>query len=192
MDPPIHIPEDVYYLVHMTNHEYKHADGTVRWRELHTSSVDTKSGSQQFPGVYFSAITQQNLLTEPVYPYTSFLLFSRDLLAQGNYHVNITDNNGFISEGNTYFPANLRDAVDKINANARVLPDTDRRRMNEVVFYHPISMDFCCGHGDRTCKSAWRDPSVDYDIPVCNEFLPDYPITSLLSGNSVYSIPWRT
>jgi hypothetical protein len=176
----------------MTNHEYKHADGTVRWRELHTSSVDTKSGSQQFPGVYFSAITQQNLLTEPVYPYTSFLLFSRDLLAQGNYHVNITDNNGFISEGNTYFPANLRDAVDKINANARVLPDTDRRRMNEVVFYHPISMDFCCGHGDRTCKSVWRDPSVDYDIPVCNEFLPDYPITSLLSGNSVYSIPWRT
>lgn len=50
------------------------------------------------------------------------------LLLQQNYHINLRDYNGNISEKNTYFPWNLEDAVHQININTanRIYTESSR------------------------------------------------------------------
>lgn len=188
MQNKIQIPDDVYYLVHMTkNTKYKKVDGTFAWKYLKPSSLDSPDSYDQFPGVYFTLITKDNLISESLFPYRYGLLFSRNLLKQFNYHINISDNNGMITETNTYFPWNLSEAVAKINANAklpRAESGVDSLHMNEVIFHDPIPMEFCIRDFDSRDKELWRDPSVAYDYPFENEFLPDYPLENNVKPNT--------
>ena len=97
--------EDIYYLIHTTNN-YKD------WSELQTSSID--NWDDQFPGVYLTLITKYNIDSERLFPGKYVLIFSYELLKQKNYHINIRDYNGYITETNTYYPWNLNNAVQEI------------------------------------------------------------------------------
>ena len=159
MESRIQIPEDILYLVHITHNRYK--DGEIVWTEIRTSGLD----ECQYPGAYFTLITKDNRLTEELYIGSNCLLFSRNLLQQFNYHINVIDNNGFISEGNTYFPWNLEGVVKKIKENAS-LPvnkiNINYHRMNEVVFHDAVPMRYLCMELPCSISS--------------NDFLPNEPL----------------
>ena len=120
--------DDILYLVHSTNN-----NNYEQWDELKTSEMNI----YQFPGVYFSLITTNNLHKEELYPSKYILIFSKKLLEQRNYHINIYDYNGHINEENTFYPWNLDKAVEKIKLNQKSF-------MNEVVFHDPIPMKYLC------------------------------------------------
>lgn len=111
--------EQVLYLIHGTHTNPR------KWENK--TLTPSKGFKSQFPGVYFSLITKTNLETEFLFPAKYFILYSASLLQQRNYHININDHNGIISEYNTYYPWNLDKALDKISDSA-----------NEVVFHDPI------------------------------------------------------
>lgn len=162
----IKIPDDILYLVHTTSKKYKDENGNLIWKEIKTLGID------QHPGCYFSLITKYNRLTEKIFPGTECLIFSKKLLKQINYHINICDNNGFITEENTFFPWNLEEAVKKIKENANLPLDKDNvnyHRMNEVIFHDAVSIDFLCL--DMPCKFF------------SNDFLPDYSIENNINPN---------
>ena len=85
---------DVYYLVHVTKNY------SEEWSELKPSSLNDYK--DQYPGVYFSIVTKKNINKIQLFPGKQILLFSKKLLEQKNYHINIKDYNGIISEKNTY------------------------------------------------------------------------------------------
>lgn len=162
----IKIPDDILYLVHITSKKYKDENNKLIWKEIKTTGID------QHPGCYFSLITKYNRLTEKLFPGTECLIFSRNLLKQINYHINICDNNGFITEENTFYPWNLEEAIKKIKENANLPLDEDKvnyHRMNEVIFHDAISMDYLC-----------------LDIPskiFSTDFLPEYSIENEVNPN---------
>ncbi len=159
------LPDDILYLVHTTSKKYKNDTG-ILWKEI------TASGSDQHPGAYFSLITKHNRLTEKLFPASNTLIFSRNLLKQMNYHINMCDNNGFITEGNTFFPWNLQEAIEKIQENASIPLDDDAvnyHRMNEVVFHDGVPMEYLC---------------LELETQFfCNDFLPDYQIENEIQPN---------
>lgn len=122
--------DDILYLVHSTDNPFNIND----IKELIPSKLDN---DEQFPGVYFSLITKNNRENEHLYSYDNILIFSKKLLEQRNYHINIRDYNGWINENNTYFSWELDKAVQKINNYANPIG-------NEVVFHDPISMEYLC------------------------------------------------
>jgi len=119
--------EDVLYLIHSTDKELNINEIT----ELIPSKIE--EAEQQFPAVYFSLITKNNIETEPLYSNENILIFSKKLLEQRNYHINIRDYNGWINEKNTYFSWELEKAVKKINSFQNWIG-------NEVVFHDAISI----------------------------------------------------
>jgi len=123
--------DNVLYLLHSTD---KYSSD---WTELKPSKVEDYE--DQFPGVYLKIITKENIHTIELFPGKHLLLFSRRLLLQQNYHINLRDYNGYISENNTYFPWNLDDAVHQINTHKHLIG-------NEVVFHDPIPMEYLCIH----------------------------------------------
>jgi hypothetical protein len=164
----IEIPDEVLYLVHTTSRKYKDADGNLIWKEIKATGIE----GDQHPGAYFSLITKDNLLTEKFFPATECLIFSRNLLKQINYHINMCDNNGFMTEENTFFPWNLQEAVDKIRENAALPLHEDSvnyHRMNEVVMHDAVPMEYLC-----------------LDMPAkyfSNDFLPEYPVENEVEPN---------
>lgn len=121
--------EDVLYLIHSTDKELNINEIT----ELIPSNIE--KAEQQFPAVYFSLITKNNIETEPLYSNKNILIFSKKLLEQRNYHINIRDYNGWINEKNTYFSWELEKAVKKINSFQNSIG-------NEVVFHDAISIKY--------------------------------------------------
>ena len=121
-----YVPDDILYLVHTSNTD----------PATHASLSVSDGLHGQFPGVFFSLITTTNRLSEELFPGKYCMIFSKDLLQQKNYHINIRDYNGIITEANTYFPWSLRKAVHRINASAD--------HMNEVVFHDPVPLTFLC------------------------------------------------
>lgn len=158
------IMEDIYYLVHKTDKsklEELRSSKELRPSEYSIEKISKISEitnnkkdydlevKDQFPGVYFSLITIDNIDREQLYPGNNVLIFSCKLLKQKNYHINIHDNNGFITETNTYYPWNINDAVDKIASITKKNKNLDRegnivKTNNEVVFHDPISMKYLC------------------------------------------------
>jgi hypothetical protein len=125
--------DDILYLIHCVDNPFNINDIT----ELIPSNID--NAEHQFPGVFFSLITKHNIHTEPLYSYANILIFSKKLLEQKNYHINIRDYNGWINETNTYFSWELDKAVNKIN-------NIDNLIGNEVVFHDSISMKYLCSY----------------------------------------------
>jgi hypothetical protein len=146
--------DSVYYLVHTTS------TYNSDWKELITSKVH----DFEFPGVYFSIITKHNIRQLALYPQyeaekTKMLIFSKKLLEQKNYHINLADYNGHVTEDNTYFTWNVEEAIDKINAAPAYA-----YYGHEVVFHDPIPMDYLCVVIDSVAS-----------IPL-NHLLPDFSI----------------
>lgn len=171
--------EEIYYLVHTTNNP-----DCINWSELKTSKFNT---DDQFPGVYLSIITKDNINNEHIYPGGKYILiFSKKLLLQNNYHINITDYNGIISEKNTYFPWNL----DKFISNSKNSPTPS----NEVVFHDNIPMKYCCNIiGIFLNNSNIKKNNFLPKISIENEETPDmsknpfycYPFEDIYTGNNV-------
>jgi hypothetical protein len=163
---PIEIPDEILYLAHTTSKKYKDENGNLIWTEIKAAGTD------QHPGSYFSLITKDNRLTEKLFPAIECLIFSRNLLKQNNYHINMCDNNGFITEGNTFFPWNLHGAVEKIRENAGLPLDEEHvnyHRMNEVVIHDAVPMNYLCLDMQTMFYS--------------NDFLPEYPIENEVPPN---------
>jgi hypothetical protein len=121
--------DDILYLIHSTDNPFNINDIT----ELIPSKLE--NAEQQFPAVFFSLITKNNIQTEPLYSHDNILIFSKKLLEQKNYHINIRDYNGWINETNTYFSWELDKAVKIINNFHNSIG-------NEVVFHDSISMKY--------------------------------------------------
>lgn len=124
--------EDIYYLIHTTNNP-----DCINWTELRTAKFNT---NDQFPGVYLSIITKDNINKENIFPGKYIIILSKKLLLQNNYHINLNDSNGIVSENNTYFPWNL----DKFMNKNRHLLLSETTPQNEVVFHDNIDMKYCC------------------------------------------------
>jgi hypothetical protein len=106
---------------------------------LKTSPVDDINS--QFPGVFFTFITKDNIEKEELYHNNTILIFSKKLLEQENYHINLNDYNGFINEKNTFFPWELDKAIKKYKT---ILKKDVNYVGNEVVFHDPIPMIYLC------------------------------------------------
>jgi len=157
--------EDILYLVHSSQFAYN-----SEWTELKPSSIDKRE--DQFPGVYFSLITKDNIRKETLYGIKNILIFSKKLLEQENYHINIRDYNGFINEKNTYFSWNLNKAVKKIK---RLVKKNIENIGNEVVFHDPVPMKYLCMV--ITYLSIDNNITFKYDIKNKSSImLPNYEI----------------
>lgn len=146
--------EDIYYLIHTTNNP-----DCINWNELRTAMFNT---DDQFPGVYLSIITKNNINSEYIYSGKYIIILSKKLLLQNNYHINFTDYNGIISEKNTYFSWDLDKFISKSNDLSR-----ENQLRSEVVFHDNISMKYCCG-----IIGIYKKPS---NIKL-NNFLPNMPM----------------
>jgi len=135
--------EKVLYLVHTTNNNPEH------YTELRTPKIDLED---QFPGVYFSLITSDNVDIERIYPGRYIMIFSPNLLKQKNYHINIRDNNGFITESNTYFPWNIESAIKQIEDYSKN-PEA-KWKANELIFHDNIPIKYLC---EIIRKPKWND-----------------------------------
>ena len=127
--------EDVLYLVHTV----ETFDNTKQYVNLDPSPLEDVD--HQFPGVYFTLITKQNRHREPLYYPDNVLIFSKKLLEQKNWHINMNDYNGFINEENTFFSWQLDKAVEKIN---KMAASKKSYVGNEVVFHDPVPIKFLC------------------------------------------------
>ena len=162
--------EDIYYLIHSTNNPE-----CASWDELKTGYFNT---DDQFPGVYMSVITKDNIDSESIYPGKYLMIFPKILLNQNNYHINARDYNGIITEKNTYYPWNLREFLDC----------KDNHSMNEIIFHDNIDIKYCLGIINAT-EADYKSilPKTSLDSPELQpniSYLPFfcYPFESMYSG----------
>jgi hypothetical protein len=135
--------DDIYYLIHTTNTDPK------KFKELRKKPSCKDADKDQFPGVFFTLVTQYNIDTEMYYPGKYVMIFSKELLKQKNYHINSIDCNGMVTEKYTFYPWNLDSAVKEIEKDSKgksdvIIKQSKNRTMNEVVFHDAISMKYCC------------------------------------------------
>jgi len=183
----IDLPEDIYYLVHMTKGNLENADVKNNWCYLRNKTIDTETNKNspflEYPGVYFTLITKYNRVTENLFPGRICLIFSRKLLKQLNYHINISDDNGFITEKNTYYPWNIEDAVKKIKENSEKIREDNTWEekinyfSNEVIFHNPIPMEYCCMDINLSIENIINSSLEN------NSFLPDFPVENNIPPN---------
>jgi hypothetical protein len=172
--------EKIYYLIHTTDNP-----DCINWTELRSAEFNT---TDQFPGVYLSIITKDNINTEYIFPGKYIIILSKKLLLQKNYHINLTDYNGIVSEKNTYFPWNLHKFMSK---NRSLLSSNETQ--SEVVFHDDIDMKYCCGiisilKKDTNIKINNFLPEIEFE----NEEDPDmtkdpffcYPFENIYTGSN--------
>ena len=159
--------DNILYLIHSVDNPFNINNLT----ELIPSKLE--NAHQQFPGVFFTLITKNNINTEPLYSHDNILIFSKKLLEQKNFHINIRDYNGWINETNTYFSWELDKAVNIINNFHNSIG-------NEVVFHDSISMKYLCSY----IKSG-SNKNLPYNIDSINIHEPD------MSKIPFYCIPFE-
>jgi hypothetical protein len=106
--------------------------------------------TDEFPGIYMSYITKYDInkliYEQPVLQVSKRIMFvfSKKLLEQKNYHCNIIDHNGHISENLTYFSFNL----DKMPNQSDVIKFYENiygnYPGNEIIFHDKISLNSLC------------------------------------------------
>ena len=145
--------EDILYLVHRTY------ENPQLWenKEIKPPVIDDIRGEafakDQFPGAYFSLVTKYNEKTENLFPGDYTLYFSKELLHQKNYHINIKDHNGHVMQHNTMFPWQLMETIKNIKRIHRPITQDDVKFSNffldpegtihnEVIFHDSVSFDF--------------------------------------------------
>jgi len=137
--------EDIYYLIHATNDPE-----CISWDELKAGHFNT---NHQFPGVYMSIITKDNIENVNIYPGKYIMIFSKILLCQNNYHINARDYNGIITEKNTYYPWSLRE----------FLTNNYNTNMNEIIFHDNIDIKYCCRIITKSSLTSMSLPKISFD-----------------------------
>jgi len=98
----------------------------------------------EFPGVFMDYITENDVHNSIRYWGDIMLVFSNKLLNQNNYHINIIDNDGYISENLTFFKFN----IDKMPNQKDVIDFYKNMYMdypgNEIVFHDKIHINSLC------------------------------------------------
>jgi hypothetical protein len=138
--------DDIYYLIHTTDNP-----DFINWNELKVSDTNSfiYTNEYQFPGIYFSLVTKQNIDYLSLYPGKYILFFSRDLLLQQNYHINFYDHNGMITEYNTFYPWNIDKFLEKQNQYIQNNINKRIRFTSEVVFHNNISLQKLCSYIEK-------------------------------------------
>lgn len=173
--------DEIYYLIHTTNNP-----DCINWTELRTAEFNT---DDQFPGVYLTIITKDNINKEWIFSEKYIIIISKKILLQKNYHMNLRDYNGIITENNTYFPWNLDIFISK----STILLPGETRLYNEVIFHDNIDMKYCCGIISILKKD--RNIHINDFLPkisIENEELPDmtkqpffcYPFEDIYTGSN--------
>lgn len=144
--------DDILYLIHSVDNPFDINDIT----DLIPSKLE--NAEYQFPGVFFSLITKNNIHNEPLFSNDNILIFSKKLLEQKNYHINIRDYNGWINETNTFFSWDLDKAVNIIN-------NIDNEIGNEVVFHDSISMKYLISYIKSGSNKDLPDNIDSINIP---------------------------
>jgi hypothetical protein len=173
--------DKIYYLIHTTNNP-----DCINWTELRSAEFNT---DDQFPGVYLTIITKDNINKEWIFSDKYIIIISKKILLQKNYHMNLRDYNGIITEKNTYFPWNLDIFISK---STTLLPG-ETRLNNEVIFHDNIDMKYCCGiisilKKDRNIQINDFLPNISIE----NEESPDmtkqpffcYPFEDIYTGSN--------
>jgi hypothetical protein len=173
--------DEIYYLIHSTNNP-----DCINWCELRSAEFNT---DDQFPGVYLTIITKDNINKEWIFSGKYIIIISKKILLQKNYHMNLRDYNGIITEKNTYFPWNLDIFISK---STTLLPG-ETRLNNEVIFHDNIDMKYCCG----IISILKKDRSIQINdflpnISIENEEYPDmtkqpffcYPFEDIYTGSN--------
>ena len=168
--------DEIYYLIHTTNNPE-----CIHWIELKTAEFNT---DDQFPGVYLTMITKYNINNEFIFPGKYIIILSKKLLFQKNYHMNLRDYNGIISENNTFFPWNLTTFIRKNKLLG------DMRPPHEIIFHDNIDMRYCCGISIAEQNVNIKRNSFLPKITTENEAEPDmtklpffcYPFEDIYTG----------
>ena len=173
--------DKIYYLIHTTNNP-----DCINWTELRSAEFNT---DDQFPGVYLTIITKDNINKEWIFSDKYIIIISKKILLQKNYHMNLRDYNGIITEKNTYFPWNLDIFISK----STILLPGETRLYNEVIFHDNIDMKYCCGiisilKKDRNIQINDFLPKISIE----NEESPDmtkqpffcYPFEDIYTGSN--------
>lgn len=109
---------------------------------------------EEFPGIFMNYITENDVHDSIRYWGDIMLVFSKKLLNQNNYHINIIDNNGYISENLTFFKFN----IDKMPNQKDVVDFYEKIYMdypgNEIVFHDKIHISSLC--------EIWVDKKENY------------------------------
>lgn len=135
--------EDIYYLTHVTDNP-----DCILWDKLKACDFNT---NDQFPGVYMSVITKDNIDSERIFPGKYIMIFSKTLLFQRNYHINARDYNGIITEKNTFYPHTLNEFLAN-NAN----------NANEIIFHDDISIRYCCNIITKSNNNTTILPKISF------------------------------
>ena len=153
--------EQIKYLTHFTS--TRNLPGIVRdgalltaydrWRRgteysgIASDTVTAKRGSKfrvgdEFPGVFMSWHLGGE---EPSVFGAIMLVFGRDIvLKQSNFHLNLSDKNGFFTEGGTFFQGDT--VPDLAETRAFKVEHGESRlaaEMNEIVFHDSVPLALC-------------------------------------------------
>ena len=175
---------EIYYLVHVTKESH--------YKKIYKSQIlkVSQGFNDQFPGVYFSLVTSRNIDNELFFPGNKILIFSPKLLEQRNYHVNIQDHNGIISEKNTFFHWNLKSNLSKFMVDPR--NKNWDYSSNEVVFHDDVPLSYLCQTIERSPDKRINDllprKVISNKIPPNKKLLPffnycDYKIYTGMKTN---------
>jgi hypothetical protein len=187
--------DDIYYLIHTTDDP-----NFMNWSELKVSDKNSfiYTDNEQYPGVYFSIVTKQNIDYLSLYPGKYILFFTRDILFQSNYHINFYDHNGMITEHNTFYPWNIEQFLEKQNEFINNVDKVTDRFTSEVIFHDNISIQHLCSYMEKPrLKIDYKNDTIDtiFDkIYSLNSLLPrkTFTLTSPIQykNNCINHIPF--
>ncbi len=170
--------DDIYYLAHSTNNSdfLSFSELSINFNKI--SFVYNED--DQFPGIYFSLVTKQNINNIRLYPGKYILLFSKELLLQPNYHINFYDHNGMITEHNTYYPWDLDKFLEK--QNNLIETNKDIKFDSEVVFHDSISMQYLCEYIEKPKQNIIKTQTLSQIQSQINKIYELLPRKSLTCG----------
>ncbi len=153
--------EQIFYLTHYTTIEnviniinsgylftnIERIKQNIKYQAVASSLIDKYNNSDfkdEFPGIYMSYITETDI-KKPIKTFGEVMLvFSKKLLKQKNYHCNIRDNNGHISENITYFSFNLDKMPNQSDVIKFYQDIYGSYPGNEIIFHDKISISALC------------------------------------------------
>lgn len=152
------------YLVRViTNDVYKNLLALPPHKRFLTSTLGYMP-LLEFPGVYFTLVTQNTLLlaSYTLYPGDVALILSKRLLEQRNYHFNINDDCGHLSDKNTVFSWQLSRFL-KNDGLVKSIDELDDDYVgNEVVFHDPVPWRYVVGVIPKYKLSEDEIPSTPF------------------------------
>jgi hypothetical protein len=153
---------DIKYFTHFTNIEniesilendylytnIERIENKIKYKGLCSTENNEEYSNEnfcdEFPGVYMSYISKSDIKKKISYIGKVLLIFDKTLLQQKNYHINLVDNNGYISENITYFPFNLHKLPNKEDIEKFYKNIYGSTPSNEIIFHDKIHLSSLC------------------------------------------------